>query len=252
MRNYGLKIDPIKPEDYIFGSSPVSIEVINNSGNWENYLPTTEVQNLNGIEPFACVSFSLLNAIEILIRYQYGIEENFSDRFLASVSGTKEGGNSPQVVCEFLRKIGVVSQDLWPFNKDIKSFDDFYKPVSPKLYELAKEFNDKYEFKHEYVDVEHLDIALKCSPLMISVPAWYINEKGRYYRPLGIQDNHATLLININNDSMKVFDSYDSPIIKELEKDVKPMMAKRFYIKKKVKTKKTCWNFLKDFFTKRK
>ena len=81
-RNYGLKIDKQKPEDYVFGSSPVPFEIINESGDWTEFLPKKEAQNLNGIEPYACVSFSVLNCIEMLIKKQYREEVNYSDRFL--------------------------------------------------------------------------------------------------------------------------------------------------------------------------
>src|SRR3990167_10083955 len=122
MNRYGLKLDVFKPDDYVFGASPVPYEEINPSGDWSDYLPTRERQNLHNIETYACVTFTTLNAIEILIRKQYGLERNYSDRFLAMVSGTKEGGNTPNTVAEFLRKVGVVGEEVWPFSPDINTF----------------------------------------------------------------------------------------------------------------------------------
>lgn len=234
MRQYGLKLSRPKGQDYIFGSS-LPMTVVNPTGDWSDYLPVKEFQNLNGIETYACVTFTILNCIETLIKYKYGEDVNYSERFLASVSGTKEGGNDPQVVCEFLRKIGVVPQDLWAF--DVSTFEEFYKPIPPKLYELAREFNEKWDFLHEYVPTtkEAISQALKCSPLLISVSAWYINGNGRYYRPQGMQDNHATTLFYESEGNFRrVFDSYDSPFIKDVEWDAIPMMIKRFSIEKKV------------------
>ncbi len=70
MRNYGYIPDIDKEEDYVFGGGQVSGEIINPSGNWKPYLPVKELQNLNNIEVFACVSFTILNCIEILLKKQ--------------------------------------------------------------------------------------------------------------------------------------------------------------------------------------
>src|SRR3990167_9136057 len=139
-RNYGFHPDVQKDEDYLLGgSSPLPIEVLQANQDWTLFLPKKEFQNLNAIEPYACVSFTILNCVETLIKRKYGIETNWSDRFLAANSGTKEGGNSPNVVCEFLRKLGVVPQEFWPFHCSITSFEKFYEPIPENLKELAKE-----------------------------------------------------------------------------------------------------------------
>ena len=212
MRNYGLRLDEVKDEDY--GSQKLGavlpFETLQEDGDWSSFLPVKEYQNLNSVEPYACVSFTLLNCVEILIKRQYGEERNYSDRFMAAVSGTKEGGNSPNVVCEFLRKIGVVPQELWPFDSSINTFEKFYAPIPPKLYELAHEFNREWEFKHEFVPSTHEAIsqAIKCSPLLISVSAWF-EKDGIYYRPEGMTDNHATTMVyEREGDFRRVFDSY--------------------------------------------
>ena len=112
--------------------------------------------------------------------------------------------------------------------------------MPPKLYELAREFNEKWDFKHEFVpnNPESIRQALKSSPLGASVPAWYqIGEK--YYRPNNIADNHFTTLIKENT----VFDSYDS-VIKTLDENLRHNVIKRFYIKKKSTNTKTWWQTL--------
>ena len=249
MRNYGLKFDEIKKEDYIFGGGQVPKEILQPDGDWSSFLPAKEFQNLNGVEPYACVTFTLLNCVETLIKRKYGLDRNYSDRFLAAISGTKEGGNSPQTVCEFLRKIGVVSQETWPFGPEITTFEAFYSPIPPKLQALASEFNAEWDFLHDYVPTGHKDIteALKCSPLLISVSAWYENN-GIYYRPEGMQDNHATTMFyERNGEFRRVFDSYDNPHIKDVAWANIPMVVKRFWVQKKEK-KSTIWDFLRSLF----
>lgn len=252
IRKYGLQINEIKKEDYVFGSvfSPVPFEELVPDGDWTPWLPTREEQNLNGIETYACVSFTILTAIEILIKRKYGEERNYSDRFLATVSGTKEGGNSPQNVCEFLRKIGVVSEELLPFSSDIDTFDKFYAPISPKLHELAREFNEEWDFKHEYVPSteEAMLKAIKCSPLGLSVAAWH--ERGsKYYKPENKKDNHFTTGIKlIKGECKRVLDSYadgeGDPFLKDYEWETKHSVIKRFWIQKKNKKKSWLQNVI--------
>lgn len=239
IKKYGFKLDEIKPEDYIFGGGKIPTEILQSDSDWTSYLPEKEYQNLNNIEPYACVTFTVLNCVEILIKRQYGEDKNYSDRFLAAISGTKEGGNSPQIVCEFLRKIGVVPQDLWPFDSSINTFEKFYSPIPPKLYELAKEFNEEWDFRHEYVPTnkESISAAIQSSPLLVSVPAW--NERnGKYYRPDGVPDNHATTMVYERlGDFRRIFDSYadgaGDPAIKDIEWEMMPTVIKRFWIKKR-------------------
>ena len=77
---------------------------------------------------------------------------------------------------------------------------------------------------------------------MISVAAWFENERGQFYRPAGYRDNHATTHFKENKDIyMRVFDSYDYPYIKDIDWGALPMAVKRFWVKKKIKEQKLSW-----------
>lgn len=233
---YGFIKDSIKSEDYVLGGGQVPFEVLRPFGDWTNDMPVKEFQNLNNVEPYACVIFTILNCVETLINVKYGIERNYSDRFLASVVNTRGVGCSPQRACEFLRKVGVVPQDLWKFDETIDTEDKFFEPLPAKLYELAQEFNKEWDFKHEYVpnNPEAISHALTSSPLLISVPAWYKAQNDLYYRPDGIHDNHATTLFCERPGAFRrVFDSYDHPYIKDITWDCIPEVVKRFSITRK-------------------
>ena len=235
---YGLKLDVPSPEHWVFGSSEMPYEVLQADGDWSNYLVVKERQDLNNVEPYACVVYTLLNCIEILIKRKYGLERNYSDRFLATIVNTRGKGSSPQEACEFLRKIGVVPQEIYPFDETIDTEDKFFAPIPQSIIELAKEFNEEWDFKHEFVktDNESITTALKSSPLMISVYAWVKNSKDLFYRPNGATDNHATTLIYERvGEFRRIFDSYDSPFIKDLEYGDMPTIIKRFRIEKKTK-----------------
>jgi len=233
-RQYGFINEP-KDTDFIFGTGKIPEEILQPDGDWMDYLPTKEFQAPYGFETYACVTYTILNCIEILIKRQYGIEKNYSDRFLAIVSNTKNPGNSPQVVCDFLRKIGLVPEELWPYNNSINSWEKWSKPIPAKLYELAKEFNIEWDFRYEQVmsNPNSITKALTMSPLFVSVSAWY--PKGdKFYRPQGMNDNHATTMFYQRaGDFRRVFDSYDSPHIKDVEWDDVPQFVQRYWIKKR-------------------
>src|SRR4051794_33539420 len=115
---HGLQLCPIVVDkDYVLGSyGSLGGDVIRPDGQWDPFLPIDEVQNLNGIEPYACVTFGTLNCVETLIKEQFGEERNYSDRWLAKATGTDlKLGNDPQTVAEFLRKSGDVKQTDWGF-----------------------------------------------------------------------------------------------------------------------------------------
>jgi hypothetical protein len=261
MTNTGLKFDKPDQKHWVFGSSPLPMTIIQPDGNWVLSLPKKEVQDLNGVEPYACVIFTLLNCIEILIKQQYGLDRNYSDRFLATVLGTGVNqGSSPQEACELLRNIGVPPEDIWPFDTSILTSEEFFADIPPVMYQIAEEFTVEWDFKHEFVEPtpEKITQALKCSPLMVSFAAWSLNEKGQYYRPEGMTDNHATTMFSEEvGNYRRVFDTYD-PVFKDLQWSDLPTVVKRFWVKKKpapivnaaVNKKKSVVNWIKSFIIK--
>jgi len=166
---------------------------------------------------------------------------DFAERFLAKILETGENrGSSPQVACEMLRQFGVPPESVYPFDEAVRTTDVYFKELYPELYEIAKEFNEEWDFKHDFVPTNSQDItqALKTSPLMISVYAWTQNEKGLYYRPTGVNDTHATTLFYERQDDFRrVFDSYadiSDSVIKDYDWNSMPIIVKRFWIEKKV------------------
>ncbi len=240
---YGYQVEPVViGKDYILGGlGSLPKDAINESKDWRDYLPVKELQNRN-LETFACVAFTTLNCVETLAKFLYGQDLNWSDRYLAKVSDTQtRGGNSPQNVAEYLRKVGCIPEGMWPYES--KSFDEYYSTIPAKLHETARIFNKEYEFKHEYVPTSPVSLveALKLSPLGVSVPAWYKNDKGLFYRPEGMNDNHYTTLVNYKKDEYwEIWDTYDS-VFKKLAWDIGFKTAKRYYIKEREQTKLSWW-----------
>ena len=250
-RQYGFLFDEPSPEHYVFGSfGNVPMTVLNPSRDWRPYLPVKEYQSLIQ-ETFACVLFTILNCVEILIKKKYGIEKNYSDIFLAKLLETQQnGGSSPQKAAELLRKAGVPPEEVW-------GIEHLFTEIPQEIITEALKFREEYEFLHDFVVPNHTAItsALECSPLLISVPAWFKNTEGVYYRPTGMTDNHATTLVyEEQGEFLQVFDSYaDSevdPSLKELDWSISPMVVKRFWIKRREEVPiKSCFKtFLEAFW----
>jgi len=67
-KNRGLIFDKPSLEHWIFGQSPIAYEELQPDGNWENFLPTKELQSREGLESYACVVYTILNCCEILLQ----------------------------------------------------------------------------------------------------------------------------------------------------------------------------------------
>jgi len=234
---YGFQKLPIDIEkDHLFGSSrSIGGEVLQPDGDWTAFLPEDEFQNLNDIEPYACTSFGTLNAVETLAN-RLGIKENWSDRFLAKISGTDiNHGNNPHTVAEYLRKQGTTLQGLWDVTPDINTFDKYYSEIPESIKTMGLQFVAEYSFGHEYVNssLASLKEALKYSPLGISVYAWQMGQDGIYFKPKGCVDIHWCMLYKIEGDVGYIYDSYDNTHKKYRLSNVE--VAKRYTLVKNTK-----------------
>ena len=246
--NNGYKEAIITPDNYIFGFGQINDDVINETGDWKPYLPPEEFQNEQGFENYGCVTWTTLNVLEVLARKLFKEEWDKSERYtyIASETNPADFGNDPHKVAESVRKLGVLNEEELPFNETIKTLEEFNspKPLPKNLLSKASFFLDDFEYKHEWVSPNTLEIskavlkeALKRSPIGLAVYAWG-ERGGKYFRPEGGQDTHLTLLVNINKEGcMEVFDSY-SPAIKVLEKDFPVYTAKRYFLRKKTEAEK--------------
>lgn len=236
-KKYGLKLRPVSSKAYKFLGGQVPVEVLQPDMDWTPFLPEKEFQNLNMIEPYACVPFTILNCAETLIKRKYGLDRNYSDRFLATVIDTRKGGCDPEDACEFLRKIGVPLQEEWPFDESINTTEKFFAKLPPKLYEIAQEFNKEWIFMYDVVPSvpSEISTALTCSPLLGSVYGWKRRPDGLYYRPKGYRDNHATTMFYLKEGEFRrYFDTYENPHIKDVEWGTVPMRVVRFWITKRI------------------
>jgi len=244
MKKYGLKFDTIKTEDYYLGGGFIGTEELQPNGQWDEFLPSEEIQNENEIETQNCTAFGIENCVNILMNKLFHEEKNYSERFIGIMANTDPySGNSPHTVCESARKNGFIEEIELPFDESIKTPEDYFqpKPMEVKYIIKGQMWLRQYDFKHEWVWRDNPEIeekiklikeALKRSPVGISVYAWDSDENG-IYQKRG-QDNHWVCCYGYRDDIKvwKIFDSYTNTY-KLYSFDANISMAKLFWIKKK-------------------
>jgi len=202
MENHGVIIGR-KKSDWIAGSIPYQER--NPSGDWTPYLVRAEKQWYPTFDTQACVSFSANTLCEIQIKQQTGVEVNFSDRFLAKMSGTTQQGNWLYIVGDTLRKTGGVLEEEWPVPPEPFGWNDYYVEIPQFVKDRAKsQFLDKYDVQTEWITItpEELKKHFKHAPLQLVIPGHAI----------------AGFVAGVGIDGRKVkyFDTYD-PYIKEMD-----------------------------------
>lgn len=197
--NHGL-IDYQNPADFVAGTLP--FEVRNASADWRQWLPDKdEVQKSSNADAMACVSFSLTNSLEMQARKITGKNYNWSDRFLAKLSGTTKEGNALGVVADTVRKLGLVNESTWATPQDF-TWSSFYVDV-PDYVKAAAKAEFPFSIAYEWVPATKtsLQYHLQHAPLQITIP--------------GKNPNHAVVLVAIVGSTYYYYDSY-APFLKSM------------------------------------
>lgn len=219
---------PPSPTAYLGGTLPYEIRLEN--GNWKDYLPQNEEQyRFAKFDTMSCVSFSALNCLEMQLNYLLetqpnhksirwlydqgyvfgGNKVNFSDRFIAILSGTTARGNTLERVADTIRRVGLIPEDMLPFGGE--TFEEYHGAnITNQMILKGKEFLKRFEIGHEWVfwtdgELENYHEAiiennLKQAPLQVAIP---------------IPAGHALSLPNDKN----FFDSY-APYYRRINKPI--------------------------------
>lgn len=188
--NSGL-IPDISPSIWLGGQIPY--KVVNETGDWRPYIVRHEKQK-DPLETMACVSFSLNNCLEIQTKF-YGNEMNYSDRFLAKMSGTQPNGNTLEKVADTARNIGLVLESEWPNEPKATTWAEYYKEIPEDVKAKAVKQNFQYEWVARTDNyTESLKRELKQSPLQITI-----------YAPT---PNHAVTLLHVEGSDAYIQDHY--------------------------------------------
>lgn len=204
-KNHGL-LYRRKSDDFVAGvNSKVGYQVRNPTGNWLPYanILLKEKQWFPKFDTMGCVSFSANSLCEIQIMHQTNQQVNFSDRFLAKMSGTTPEGNYLYLVGDTLRNIGGVLEEEWPKPPETTAtWASYYSEIPQFVIDRAKkQFRDKYKIETEWVGntADAIRYHLKHAPLQFVIPGHAI----------------AGIMLAADNNKVSYLDSYD-PYIKTI------------------------------------
>ena len=206
MEYLGALSEKQKPTDMSSDGLSAGITTYVPGGQWDNYLPVVEFQNNYGYDRYACVTYSLLNCVEVKVLRILGLERNRSDRFLAKNSGTTYQGNYFTKVFDTLAEEGVVLEAEYPDTKD--GWDEYYKAIPSDIMSKATIFTDRWAMYREWIPVykkDEIKMALEESPLQVMVQ--YASGDG-ILNPSS-NKGHAVMLYGyVENEYWKIFDHY--------------------------------------------
>lgn len=173
--NHGV-LEGRRDKDYLAGAfSFVSWEERLKTGNWRPFLPPGERQFNGTIDTMACVTFSALNSIETQEKFLTGKQPNYSDRWIAKMSGTTHEGNYLYKVADAIRKYGLVLEEDYSFVSGM-TWDEYYTDIpEAKMNELlakGKAWLDEWSALSEFLTVSKDSFLrhLKHAPIQVTIP----------------------------------------------------------------------------------
>lgn len=177
---------------------------------WTPFAPTDgDTQESQRTETNACVSFSAIHIIEMLLKKQTGLEIEFSERALAKFSGTTPTGNSFVNVLNALNHHPLILDQNWPIPNDNYTWDEFYQTVSFNLVDGGQQL--KFQMKPvplnkiaEYLNYAPLWVEIRLSPTVthavaLLTPTTYFDSYGKLIKPLNYPIINVYLLQFMSN-----------------------------------------------------
>ena len=231
--NYSGVLFGKQETDFIAGvSSPIPEKILLPSGNWDQFRPSHEQQNL-GFETSACTVFSALDCIETLFKYylKNGLidsenvlwlhkngyfvdldrgEVNFSDRYTAQFAEIIPLTGTYQYKSNNALRRGLIPEAMLPYtdkgeykNPDNTPGGYFNRSaLTTEMSDLAAEFAKRFTINWHWV--ENAKTALWQSPLQAVVK--FANGEG-ILKPEG-NLNHAIMVFYEESDHDDIDDSY--------------------------------------------
>lgn len=177
IKNHGVLLGE-RVGDYKAGATVSALPyiVVLESGDWEPLLPSEERQSNDGGDSMSCVTFAQLNTIESQEKKITGAEPNYSDRWIAKMSGTTEEGNYLWKVADTIRKYGLVKEESYPRPAGTWNFSEYHKEIPEPLLSQLKaegaEWLKKWDVKYESVAFDRVSLMkhIKMAPLTVIIP----------------------------------------------------------------------------------
>lgn len=237
-KNYGLieETEVFAKDWRLGGVSGSDRKVLRADRNYLDLLPEVEYQMGVYFDTMACVSFSALNCIETTMK-AFGHNYNYSDRFLAKLSGTTKQGNSLRNVAESIRLNGLVDEEVWSFPRaqrnPVYGWHNYYEEIPEAVKMEGKKWLNEWDVSWEWIPPNHVREALKYAPVQVGVKAYPLIRKDGLFDDAGdARRNHAVMLADATDERYTIFDHYDKAI-KYLVPDYDFKWALQYHIKHK-------------------
>lgn len=226
----------IKHETRVFGAVNRIGEVINESGDWREYLPPETYQKVGSVESSACYIYAQTHTIATILEKQYGIKDSdFAERFNALLSNGSPYGGDPLAGAESFQKDGLIKYDLMPFLETlINSWEDFHSWKGADREECllaGQEFRKQWKLNYGIAFERDHSIEMKYhaireylqrSPMPMSVYGKTDNTGNYVPKQPGITDTHMVEAVYLDNENcIWVWDTY-SPQLKKLPANYNP------------------------------
>lgn len=242
MKKYGynpqLELIHQSSEDYLVGATSVPPLFLIPRELREKYLPRGENQNI-GSDKMDCATRSPLNKLETDFNYAvdnhifskenelwlknngYIVDSNkieFSDAFIAILSGTTAEGNSLIKPIDTIKEYGLIPKAMLP---QVLSFDAYYNPqrISDKMMKLGNEFKKRFPIRYERAREFQFENILETELLCTGGFAWENPINGEYPRS-DKTPNHAFMIYK--NPKFYAFDNYTDPVDGDYIKKLSP------------------------------
>ena len=184
MLNFGIHESLIKIAESDFISGSLEKEVLQPSGQWDEYLPAFESQRVP-YETDGCTVWGSQNQLETLLKRMTGTTYNYDERFNYVCIGIKQGGTNPNNAYQSYRHDGLIPQEdhLPPTYEEFAS----KSYLTPQRRKQGYSWLQNFELKHAWLkapgsSITKQDIVndLKYSPIGLTVTAWLRGPDGLY------------------------------------------------------------------------
>lgn len=176
-------------------------EIRQSDGNYKPFLPLGEWQRSDNGDSMSCVTFAEINSVETQEGQQTGQQINYSDRWIAKMSGTTREGNYLSTVAETIRKVGLVLESDYPAPLKY-TWEEYHATIPERLKSQleakGKEWLNKWSVSYESVATDRTSLMkhIKHAPLIVIIPG------------------HAVMNFYTTQDIINYFDSYE-PFLKQ-------------------------------------
>lgn len=225
--------------------------IVNTSMDYTTAIVEFELQRNGIFDPYDCVTQSLINMVQTLANFQYGVKLDLSKRYTAVESGTvPHQGNSVLAPCESLRKQGCVAEAVYPTMTPTMTEVEFFQKISAAI-EAQESFSKDWLFTHEWVQTtpsfnpfakvfstpEQIMAGMTISPVMVAVNGYYQFDSNGYLSNDDGNYSHEILLVKpVPGQYWLALDSENPNGLIKVKWDYKFYAPKIGHLKKKTMT----------------